>query len=103
MEKYDPEKCETIVNFILAGVFRRGGRAVWDAFMFHAVIKKRARVPASDTFVARRTEGPGLATHYFYQVRWLCHSEFVLGNMKIYWHFVSFLNTLMQQWVVLPV
>ena len=36
--------------------------------MFHAVIRKRGRVPASNTFVARRTAGPGLASNYFYQV-----------------------------------
>jgi hypothetical protein len=33
------------------------------------VIKKRARVPAGDSFVVRRIAGPGLASNYFYQVR----------------------------------
>ena len=50
------------------GFVKRGGRAIWDAFMFHAVIKKRGRVPAQDGFIARRTAGPGLASNYFYQV-----------------------------------
>ena len=36
--------------------------------MFHAVIKKRGRVPAQDGFIARRIAGPGLASNYFYQV-----------------------------------
>ena len=30
--------------------------------------KKRARVPASNTFIAKRIKGPGLASNYFYQV-----------------------------------
>nr|CAD7439625.1 unnamed protein product [Timema bartmani] len=36
---------------------------------FHLVIKKRGRVPASDSFVVKRIAGPGLASNYFYQVR----------------------------------
>jgi len=59
----------TALLVILAGVIRRGFRAVWDTFMFHAVIRKRGRVPASNTFVARRTAGPGLASNYFYQIK----------------------------------
>ena len=63
--------CQCIYVYPLAlvvGFFKRGGRAIWDAFMFHAVIKKRGRVPAQDGFIARRTAGPGLASNYFYQV-----------------------------------
>jgi hypothetical protein len=37
--------------------------------IFNLVIKKRARVPAGDSFVVRRIAGPGLASNYFYQVR----------------------------------
>ena len=36
--------------------------------MYHAVIKSRARVPANNSFVARRIAGPGLASNYFLQV-----------------------------------
>ena len=57
-----------IVDLSTVGIVKRGIRAVWDAFMFHAVIKKRARIPASDSFIARRIAGPGLAANYFYQV-----------------------------------
>ncbi|XP_067672611.1 uncharacterized protein [Haliotis asinina] len=53
---------------ILFGVLRRGGRGLWDTFMFHAVIKSRGRVPAGDGFVARRIAGPGLASNYFFQI-----------------------------------
>ncbi|KAK2155090.1 hypothetical protein LSH36_249g00040 [Paralvinella palmiformis] len=54
---------------LVAGLLKRGARAVWDAFMFHAVIKKRGRVPSCDGFVARRIEGPGLASNYFFQIQ----------------------------------
>ncbi|XP_041363220.1 uncharacterized protein LOC121378908 [Gigantopelta aegis] len=54
---------------IVFGVLRRGGRGLWDSFMFHAIIKSRGRIPASDGFVARRIAGPGLASNYFYQIR----------------------------------
>ena len=36
--------------------------------MFHLIIKKHARIPASNSWVARRTKGPGMASNYFYQV-----------------------------------
>ena len=49
---------------------------MWDTFMFHAVIKKRGRVPAQDGFIARRIAGPGLASNYFYQVRQQKHCNF---------------------------
>lgn len=52
-----------------AGLIRRCLRAAWDAFMFHAIIKKRGRVPSRDGFTVRRIAGPGLASNYFYQVR----------------------------------
>ena len=63
---------------------KRGFRGVWDAFMFHAVIKKRARVPASDSFVARRIAGPGLASNYFYQVNIeICQNRILVKNSAV--------------------
>ena len=53
---------------ISAGILRRGFRAVWDTFIFHAVVKSHGRVPSRDGFVARRIAGPGLASNFFYQV-----------------------------------
>ena len=50
------------------GLMRRSCRGLWDTFMYQAVIKSRARVPARDSFVARRIAGPGLASNYFLQV-----------------------------------
>nr|CAD7571824.1 unnamed protein product [Timema californicum] len=51
------------------GVLRYWCRLLWDTASFHLVIKKRGRVPASDSFVVKRIAGPGLASNYFYQVR----------------------------------
>ncbi len=60
----------TDIFCVAVGIMKRGLRAIWDTFMFHAVIKKRGRVPSRDGFVARRIAGPGLASNYFYQVIW---------------------------------
>nr|XP_045593779.1 uncharacterized protein LOC123755315 isoform X1 [Procambarus clarkii] len=53
---------------LLYGVVRRGLRHVWDAVMFHAVIKKRGRIPASDSFLVKRIAGPGLHNNFYYQI-----------------------------------
>ncbi|XP_037773609.1 uncharacterized protein LOC119569602 [Penaeus monodon] len=36
--------------------------------MFHSVIKKRGRIPASDSFLVKRIAGPGLHNNFFYQI-----------------------------------
>ena len=65
----------TLLCPLLAGLItglaltRRGLRLAWDSLMFHAIIKKRARVPAGDSFVAKRIGGPGMASNYFYQIK----------------------------------
>nr|XP_024217346.1 uncharacterized protein LOC106677266 isoform X2 [Halyomorpha halys] len=51
------------------GVVRYCLRLVWDSLVFHAVIKKRGRIPASDSVIVKRIEGPGLNNNYFYQIR----------------------------------
>ena len=43
-------------------------RKSYDGCIYFIVLKWRARVPSHDTFVARRTAGPGLASTYFYQI-----------------------------------
>ena len=44
-------------------------RHAWDVVMFRAIIAKRARVPAGDSFIVRRVAGPGLASNFFYQIK----------------------------------
>lgn len=36
--------------------------------IFHVIIKKRGRIPASDSFVVKRIAGPGLASDYYFQI-----------------------------------
>ncbi|XP_071521204.1 uncharacterized protein [Panulirus ornatus] len=55
-------------SILLYGVIRRGLRHVWDTVMFHAVIKKRGRIPASDSFLVKRIAGPGLHNNFYYQI-----------------------------------
>ncbi|KAL0279520.1 UNVERIFIED_CONTAM: hypothetical protein PYX00_001058 [Menopon gallinae] len=62
--------CPVITLIILAiGVSRYGVRLAWDAMVFHLIIKKRGRIPASDSFVVKRISGPGLANDYYYQIK----------------------------------
>lgn len=37
--------------------------------MFYVILKHQAKIPSGDTFVARRTAGPGLSSNYFYQAK----------------------------------
>ena len=84
--------CPLGAIFLAGGAFvRKGLRDTWDSLMFNALIKKRARVPIKDGFLAKRVAGPGLANHYFYQVWSITRFEFT----KAY-------SGLLSQEVVLP-
>lgn len=62
--------CPLISFCILSvGVCRYGLRLIWDSLVFHLLIKKRGRIPASDSLVVKRIAGPGLASNYYYQIR----------------------------------
>ncbi|XP_073996983.1 uncharacterized protein isoform X2 [Rhodnius prolixus] len=54
---------------ITFGALRYILRLAWDSFVFQVVIKKRGRIPASDSVIVKRIEGPGLNNNYFYQIR----------------------------------
>lgn len=61
--------CPLVSLIILAGgVTRYWFRLLWDAAIFHGLIKKRGRIPASDSFVVKRIAGPGLASDYYFQI-----------------------------------
>jgi hypothetical protein len=60
--------------FFTVGMLRYWLRLVWDAAAFHLLIKKRGRVPASDSFVVKRIAGPGLASNYYYQASQILNS-----------------------------
>ncbi|XP_074027506.1 uncharacterized protein isoform X2 [Leptinotarsa decemlineata] len=61
--------CPMISLIIFAGAFARYWlRLLWDTAIFHLIIKKRGRVPASDSFVVKRIAGPGLVSDYYFQI-----------------------------------
>ena len=57
----------SLLTVVLACI-RRSARYIWDLFIFVVVLKSRGRVPVTNSFVARRISGPGLATNYYYQI-----------------------------------
>lgn len=75
---FQPFLC-LLISFILCplaasaislwALIKKGFRCVWDSAMFRFVISVRARVPANDSFVAKRTSGPGMASNFFYQIK----------------------------------
>ena len=74
---------QPIVSLLLAMVFaplmaallsvfavtRKFVRGAWDRIMFNLILKRFARIPDRDSFLAKRISGPGLASKYFYQIR----------------------------------
>ena len=44
-------------------------REGYDAVTFATVLKRAARVPAAESFLAKRVAGPGMASKYFYQIK----------------------------------
>uniref|UniRef100_A0A914WQA2 Uncharacterized protein n=1 Tax=Plectus sambesii TaxID=2011161 RepID=A0A914WQA2_9BILA len=69
----------TSVLITLLAYARFGLRSLWDTAMFHVIIKRRGRIPANDTFVARRIAGPGLSKDFYYQV----NPAVVLATMEL--------------------
>ncbi len=56
---------------VLGGIFTLftdGGRRLYDALMYRLVIRPLARVPASDSFTARRIKGPGMSSTVYFQL-----------------------------------
>ncbi|UJR35359.1 hypothetical protein I4U23_028116 [Adineta vaga] len=53
---------------VLFALLHRCTRGMYDRIIYHLVVKRFARVPAHNGFLARRIAGPGLAAEYFYQV-----------------------------------
>jgi hypothetical protein len=52
----------------LDALLHRCTRGMYDKVIYHLVVKRFARIPAHNGFLARRIAGPGLASEYFYQV-----------------------------------
>ena len=61
-----PLTAAVIIAWALA---RKSLRQAWDTVMYELVIRKRARVPAGDSVIAKRIGGPGMASNFFYQIK----------------------------------
>lgn len=61
-------RCNIYFIYGLDALLHRCTRGTYDTIMYHLVVKRLARVPAHDSFLAQRIAGPGLAAQYFYQV-----------------------------------
>ncbi|CAF0965041.1 unnamed protein product [Rotaria magnacalcarata] len=59
-----------IISLLIAiyALLHRCTRGAYDKIIHKLVVKRLARIPAHDGFLARRVAGPGLAAEYFYQV-----------------------------------
>ncbi|CAF4591237.1 unnamed protein product, partial [Rotaria sp. Silwood2] len=58
----------TSLLILIYALLHRFAGGLYDIIVFKLIIKRLARIPAHDTFLARRIAGPGLAAQYFYQV-----------------------------------
>ena len=43
-------------------------RKLYDLLAFHLIVRRKARIPIENSFLARAVSGPGLSAEYFYQV-----------------------------------
>jgi len=54
-------------------IFLKGGffaltRIFYDFLVFYLIIKPRSRLPVKNTFLARRIQGPGLVSDFYFQI-----------------------------------
>jgi len=67
--------CRTVLHptsayFIsLFNIIQTNFRIAYDNIIYHMILKRRGRIPLSDTFAARRIKGPGLSTFYLHEVK----------------------------------
>lgn len=57
------------LTIIIFALIRKFNRSWYDNLMFYAFVKPLARIPANNSFAAKRTAGPGLIADYVYQIR----------------------------------
>ncbi|CAF4188508.1 unnamed protein product, partial [Rotaria sp. Silwood2] len=58
----------TSLLLVIYALLHRCTRGLYDKILYQLIVKRFARIPAHDGFLARRIAGPGLAAQYFYQV-----------------------------------
>ncbi|KAF5295161.1 hypothetical protein FQR65_LT10549 [Abscondita terminalis] len=93
--------CPIIALIILGvGISRYWLRLLWDSAVFHLIIKKRGRVPASDSFVVKRVAGPGLASDYYFQIR--PEQALAAFEAKMEWDELAAYQLVMEQTILQP-
>ncbi|KAL3273452.1 hypothetical protein HHI36_014896 [Cryptolaemus montrouzieri] len=93
--------CPLIAVFIAGGGLARYWlRLLWDATIFHSLIKKRGRVPASDSFVVKRVAGPGLASDYCFQIS--PEQALAAFEAKMEWDELAAFQTVMENTIMQP-
>lgn len=85
---------------ISGGVIRYWFRLFWDALIFHLLIKKRGRIPASDSFVVKRIAGPGLASDYYFQIS--PEQALAAFEAKMEWDELAAYQTVVENTIVQP-
>ncbi|KAF5280931.1 hypothetical protein FQA39_LY17937 [Lamprigera yunnana] len=85
---------------LLIGISRYWLRLLWDSAIFHLIIKKRGRVPASDSFVVKRVAGPGLASDYYFQIR--PEQALAAFEAKMEWDELAAYQVVMEQTILQP-
>jgi len=61
----------TKVNYIcilIGTVFNYGVRMGWDSLLFYSLIKPKGRLPSGNSWIVKRTMGPGLAPDFYFEV-----------------------------------
>ncbi|KAH1016914.1 hypothetical protein HUJ04_008066 [Dendroctonus ponderosae] len=93
--------CPVIAVAILTvGIARYWFRLLWDASLFHLIIKKRGRIPACDSFAVKRIAGPGLAADYYFQIS--PEQALAAFEAKMEWDELAAYQTVVESTVVQP-
>ncbi|XP_030754371.1 uncharacterized protein LOC115881129 isoform X2 [Sitophilus oryzae] len=93
--------CPLVSLVIFAGgIIRYWFRLMWDNTIFHLIIKKRGRVPASDSFVVKRIAGPGLASDYYFQIS--PEQALAAFEAKMEWDELAAYQTVIENTIVQP-
>ncbi|KAF6779344.1 hypothetical protein AHF37_01211 [Paragonimus kellicotti] len=58
-------------------------RSIWDARVFHLVLRRLARIPAREDFMVKRIAGPGTAANHFYQARPVDILVILVGQLEL--------------------
>ncbi|KAF5405918.1 hypothetical protein PHET_00565 [Paragonimus heterotremus] len=58
-------------------------RSIWDALVFHLVLRRLARIPAREDFMVKRIAGPGTAANHFYQARPVDILVILVGQLEL--------------------